>query len=90
MIVLPISADTYFNLMHVSEVKGSGSHAVKWRGASKATLTVRCTGHLWGQRRSLTGRVHLLQTSTLPRWKHRSAPGGAGCLLSLTCIITSV
>lgn len=102
MIVLPISADTYFNLIHVSDVKGSGSRAVKGGGEClSAALAARAPAGIllmppWSsveQRRSIreTGRAHLLQhPAEPPLWKHRSARGGAGCLISLTCIITSV
>ena len=76
-IVLPISADTYFNPVHVSGVKGSASHAVRWRGVSASGLTAwaprglflsRCAGHQWNRIGGVshqTGRAHLF--STLPR-----------------------
>lgn len=85
MIVLPISADTYFKPMHVSDVKGSGS---KVEGSVFMPLFLpELLGGLfltlrWSsveQRRSVrqTGRAHLLQhPAELPLWKHQSAMVG--------------
>lgn len=90
MIVLPVSADTYFELIHVWDVKGSDSHAVRWRGCVLAPLSpVWAPGGLFltlrwssaGQRWSIqqTGRAHLLQhPAGPPLWKHRPAGVGLG------------
>lgn len=47
VIVLPITADTYVDLIHASDIKDSGSHAVKVEGVSSATLTVWAPGGLF-------------------------------------------
>lgn len=47
VIVLPITADTYVNLIHVSDIKDSGSHAVKVQGSVQSHSYVRAPGGLF-------------------------------------------